>query len=102
MNPYRVAVVGCAGRMGRMNLAAIPSAQGCVIVGGSDPQGNPDICTDIGPFIGQPPLGVLVGDAPSQVFTPDAAGLAFITPPPTPRPAPLVTNPAGAADVCLT
>src|SRR3546814_12506459 len=66
MNPYRVAVVGCAGRMGRMNLAAIQAAEGCVIVGGSDQQGSPAIGTDIGLLIGQAPLGVLVGEDPVE------------------------------------
>ena len=57
MTPYRVAVVGCAGRMGRMNLAAIHAAEGCVIAGGSDQPGNPMVGSDIGLLIGQGPLG---------------------------------------------
>ena len=50
--PYRVAVVGCAGRMGRMNLATIHASEGCVIAGGSDQPGSPAIGGDIGRLIG--------------------------------------------------
>src|SRR3546814_17859369 len=85
MNPYRVAVVGCAGRMGRMNLAAIQAAEGCVIVGRSDQQGSPAIGTDIGLLIGQAPLAVLVGDDPVALFADPAAVIAFTTPAATRR-----------------
>src|SRR3546814_15923852 len=92
MNPYRVAVVGCAGRMGRMNLAAIQAAEGCVIVGGSDQQGSPAIGTDIGLLIGQAPLRVLVGDDPVELFAPAGAGIDFTTPAATRRHAALAAH----------
>src|SRR3546814_761205 len=92
MNPYRVAVVGCAGRMGRMNLAAIQAAEGCVIVGGSDQQGSPAIGTDIGLLIGQAPLGVLVGDDPVELFAEADAVIDFTTPAATRRHAALAAQ----------
>src|SRR3546814_13634769 len=94
MNPYRVAVVGCAGRMGRMNLAAIQAAEGCVIVGGSDQQGSPAIGTDIGLLIGQAPLGVLVGDDPVELFAEADAVIDFTTPAATRRHAALAAQAA--------
>lgn len=92
MNPYRVAVVGCAGRMGRMNLAAIHAAEGCVIAGGSDQPGNPMVGSDIGLLIGQGPLGVLVGDDPVELFAEADAVIDFTTPAATRRHAELAAQ----------
>ena len=92
MNAYRVAVVGCAGRMGRMNLAAIQAAAGCVIAGGSDQPGNPAVGTDIGLLIGQGPLGVLVGDDPVELFAEADAVIDFTTPAATRRHAELAAQ----------
>jgi 4-hydroxy-tetrahydrodipicolinate reductase len=92
MNPYRVAVVGCTGRMGRMNLAAIHAAEGCVIAGGSDQPGSPAIGTDIGPLIGQAPLGILVGDDPVELFAQADAVIDFTTPVATRRHAALAAQ----------
>jgi 4-hydroxy-tetrahydrodipicolinate reductase len=92
MNPYRVAVVGCAGRMGRMNLAAIHDAEGCVIAGGSDQPGSPAIGTDIGPLIGQAPLGIAVGDDPVALFAQADAVIDFTSPAATRRHAALAAQ----------
>src|SRR5512138_793533 len=92
MNPYRVAVVGCAGRMGRMNLATIHAAEGCVIAGGSDQPGNPMVGSDIGLLIGQGPLGVLVGDDPVELFAEADAVIDFTTPAATRRHAELAAQ----------
>ena len=92
MNPYRVAVVGCAGRMGRMNLAAIQAAEGCVIAGGSDQPGSPAVGSDIGLLIGQGPLGILVGDDPVELFAAADAVIDFTTPAATRRHAELAAQ----------
>lgn len=92
MNPYRVAVVGCAGRMGRMNLAAIHAAEGCVIAGGSDQPGSPAVGSDIGLLIGQGPLGIVVGDDPVALFAQADAVIDFTTPAATRRHAELAAQ----------
>lgn len=92
MNPYRVAVVGCAGRMGRMNLAAIHAAEGCVIAGGIDRQDSPAAGSDIGVLIGQPPLGITVGTDPVELFAQADAVIDFTTPAATRRHAELAAQ----------
>ena len=78
--PYRVAVVGCAGRMGRMNLATIHASEGCVIAGGSDQPGSPAIGGDIGRLIGVGDLGIAVVDDPLELFAQADAVIDFTTP----------------------
>lgn len=90
--PYRVAVVGCAGRMGRMNLATIHATQGCVVAGGSDQPGSPAIGADIGGLIGVEPLGVTVTDDPVQLFAQADAVIDFTTPEATRRHAELAAQ----------
>src|SRR3546814_16434813 len=80
MNPYRVAVVGCAGRMGRMNLAAIQAAEGCVIAGGSDQPGSPEVGSDIGLLIDQGPPGIAGSYDPVELFARADAVFDFTTP----------------------
>lgn len=79
-SPYRIAVVGCAGRMGRMNLAAIHAAEGCVIAGGSDQPGSPAVGSDIGLLIGGEALGVTVTDDPVALFAQADAVIDFTSP----------------------
>ena len=90
--PYRVAVVGCAGRMGRMNLATIHATQGCVIAGGSDQPGSAAIGADIGGLIGVDPLGVAVTDDPVELFAQADAVIDFTTPEATRRHAELAAQ----------
>lgn len=84
-SPYRVAVVGCAGRMGRMNLATIHATEGCVIAGGCDLPGSPAIGSDIGLLIGGEALGVTVGDDPVELFALADAVIDFTVPAATRR-----------------
>jgi 4-hydroxy-tetrahydrodipicolinate reductase len=90
--PYRVAVTGCAGRMGRMNLAAIQAAEGCVIAGGTDQPGSPAIGRDIGELIGAGALGIAVGDDPVQLFAAADAVIDFTVPAATRRHAELAAQ----------
>ena len=48
MDGYKIAVVGCAGRMGRMNLATIAADAACEIAGGVDLPDSPEMGRDIG------------------------------------------------------
>jgi 4-hydroxy-tetrahydrodipicolinate reductase len=92
MTPYRVAVVGCAGRMGRMNLATIQATEGCVIAGGSDQPGSPAIGQDIGSLIGAGALGITVGDDPVELFAKADAVIDFTVPAATRRHAELAAQ----------
>ncbi len=90
--PFRVAVVGCAGRMGRMNLTTIHATEGCVIAGGSDQPGSPAIGADVGSLIGVGPLGVTVTDDPVELFAQADAVIDFTTPEATRRHAELAAQ----------
>lgn len=63
----KIAIVGAAGRMGRMLVAAVAQAEGAVLVGGSEATGHPDLGKD---------LGVLAGlDAQAVALTSDTRAL---------------------------
>ena len=64
----KVAVVGCAGRMGQMLLKMLISAPGIVVVGGSERKGSAALGQDLGALAGADPLGISVGDDPSLLF----------------------------------
>lgn len=63
----KIAIVGAAGRMGRMLVTAVTQAEGAVLVGGCEAAGHPDLGKD---------LGVLAGiEAQSVVLTSDTRAL---------------------------
>lgn len=63
----KIAIVGAAGRMGRMLVTAVAQAEGAVLVGGCEAAGHPDLGKD---------LGVLAGiEAQSVVLTSDTRAL---------------------------
>jgi 4-hydroxy-tetrahydrodipicolinate reductase len=80
MTAYRIGVVGCAGRMGRMLIATIAGTPGCAVAGGSERPGNSEIGRDLGMMIGIEPLGVTVTDDPDKLFAAADAVLDFTAP----------------------
>ncbi len=54
----RVAVAGCAGRMGRMIITRVLETAGCRLAAGVDRPGSPALGTDLGVLAGQGPVGV--------------------------------------------
>ena len=80
MEPLKIGVVGCGGRMGRMNLATIAQSPDCVIAGGTDQPGSPVIGNDLGLLAGGEALGVPVGDDPVELFAKVDAVVDFTTP----------------------
>ncbi len=80
MEPYRIGIVGCGGRMGRMNLATIAAAEGCVIGGGTDRPDSPIIGSDLGLLAGGEALGLTVGDDPVELFAAVDSVIDFTTP----------------------
>ena len=80
MASYRVGVVGCGGRMGRMLLQALHEDPSCEIAGGSERAGSPLIGGDLGSAAGLAPLGLNVVDDAREVFRSAEAVLDFTLP----------------------
>ncbi len=80
MAEMKIGVVGCAGRMGRMLAREIHETEGCVLSGGIETPGSPDIGADIGALAGLDPIGVAVGDDPRALFENSDAVLEFTAP----------------------
>jgi len=64
----RVAIVGCAGRMGQMLLKLLINAPGVVVVGGTERRGSPAMGQDLGALAGVEPLGISVTEDASLLF----------------------------------
>ncbi len=68
MNDLRLAVVGAAGRMGRMLVQTIPDTLGMRLSGALENAASPAIGQDCGTLIGAEPNGVLIGADPVAVL----------------------------------
>ena len=75
-----IAVVGAAGRMGRMLVRAVAETPGAALSGATVRPGHPWTGRDVGEAMGGTPLGVLVEDDPLEVFARSQAVLDFTTP----------------------
>ena len=80
MDTYRIGVVGCAGRMGRMLLRAIATTEGCAVAGGTEVPGSPAIGQDLGGLAGLGALGSTVGSDTAKLFADVDAVIDFTTP----------------------
>ncbi len=80
MDNYRIGVLGCAGRMGRMLLNVLAETEGCEIVGGTEAPDNPVVGRDLGAQAGLGELGVAVGADPVELFAKAEAVLDFTAP----------------------
>lgn len=76
----KIGVVGCAGRMGQMNIQEIVATAGCEIAGGTEGAGNPAIGKDVTALAGLEASGVLVTDNPSALFAACDAVIDFTVP----------------------
>ncbi|MEO1089224.1 MAG: 4-hydroxy-tetrahydrodipicolinate reductase [Pseudomonadota bacterium] len=76
----RLAVMGCAGRMGRANLAAAFGATGVDVVAGIETTGHPAIGTDLGLLAGGEPRGVTVSDDAATALGQADAAIDFTSP----------------------
>ncbi len=54
----RIGVIGCAGRMGRANLAQLLGTGGVELVGGTERPGHAAIGADLGALVGLEPTGI--------------------------------------------
>jgi len=76
----RIAVLGAAGRMGRALTRVLAETPGCVVAGGIEAKGSPDIGRDVGEVAGLDPLGIAITDDPLPVFTHIDGVLDFTSP----------------------
>jgi 4-hydroxy-tetrahydrodipicolinate reductase len=68
MTEMRLAVVGAAGRMGRMLIRAIHEAPGVVLTAAIERPGNPELGRDAGLVAGLEPSGVAIGTDVQAAF----------------------------------
>jgi len=80
MEDYRIGVVGCGGRMGRMISSVIHRAEGCRLAGGSARAGSPAVGTDLGELAGVGALGIAVVADPVALFADVDAVIDFTSP----------------------
>ncbi|MGH6959905.1 MAG: 4-hydroxy-tetrahydrodipicolinate reductase, partial [Dongiaceae bacterium] len=76
----KVAVIGCAGRMGQMLVRTAAASDCCLVVGGSERVGASVVGKDIGLVAGIDPLGVEVTSDPAGLFAAADAVLEFTSP----------------------
>ncbi len=86
MSDMKIGIMGVAGRMGRELVQAVGSVDGCVVAGGTEPEGSSEIGKDIGALAGVGPLGAVVTSDPVELigkvdgildFTIPAASIGF-------------------------
>ena len=80
MAAIKVGIVGCAGHMGRMNLAAAAASGDCEIAAASEHPDSTWVGRDVGDLIGEKPLGILVEAAPDPVFARSDVVIDFTLP----------------------
>ncbi|MFA7430291.1 MAG: 4-hydroxy-tetrahydrodipicolinate reductase [Rhodospirillaceae bacterium] len=76
----KIAVVGCAGRMGRMLVHDILTTPGCVLAGGTDTESSPFIGQDPAVLAGLEPSGLAVTADARAVFEAADAVIDFTSP----------------------
>ena len=75
-----IGIVGAAGRMGRMLIAAVVNADGADLAGGTEAAGHPDMGKDLGALAGVDTLGVALTSDPRALFEACDAVLDFTVP----------------------
>ncbi|WP_188910085.1 4-hydroxy-tetrahydrodipicolinate reductase [Salinarimonas ramus] len=76
----RLAVVGAAGRMGRMLIRTIAETEGCRLSGAFERSGSDAVGADAGVLAGLPALGVAIGEDPARAIEGAEAVLDFTAP----------------------
>ena len=80
MTDLRIAVVGCAGRMGTMLVREVAATEGCRLAGGCEGAGHEALGRDLGEVAGLGAIGLVIGDDPLPVLADADAVLDFTTP----------------------
>lgn len=76
----QIGVAGCAGRMGRMLLAAVLETPAARLVGGSERPGHEAIGADLGTLAGSAPSGVALTEDAEAMFAAADVVIDFTTP----------------------
>lgn len=76
----RIGVIGCAGRMGRANLAEVLASEGLELAGGTERPGHAAIGQDLGLLAGGEAVGVICIADPAALMTEAHAVIEFSTP----------------------
>ena len=80
MSEVRIGVLGCAGRMGRMLLEAVWTAEGATLSGGTVRPGSDWEGRDLGAIAGFGEAGIAATDDPAALFKASDAVIDFTTP----------------------
>jgi 4-hydroxy-tetrahydrodipicolinate reductase len=80
MDNYRIGIVGCAGRMGRMVARCVEETDGLELAGGTEQPGSEAVGRDLGELAGLGSQGLPVGDDPVDLFAKAQAVIDFTTP----------------------
>ena len=80
LTDVRIAVAGCAGRMGQALIHTIQSMDGCRVAGGTERAGSPALGRDVGDVAGVGTLGLTVSDDLAAVLAGADAILDFTAP----------------------
>jgi 4-hydroxy-tetrahydrodipicolinate reductase len=80
MADTRIGVIGCAGRVGRMLVADLAAAAGCVLAGGVARPGSAAVGGDLGELAGLGRLGIAVGDDAAELLRVSDVAIEFTTP----------------------
>ncbi len=80
MEPLRIGVAGCAGRMGRLVARLAAETEGCALAAGCESAGSEAVGRDLGELAGIGTCGVVVGDDPAALFAAADAVIDFTTP----------------------
>lgn len=76
----KIAIVGCAGRMGRMLLQEVRATPGCTLSGGTELAESPHLGADLGVLAGGEALGVVATSDVEAVFRAADAVIDFTAP----------------------
>jgi len=76
----RIGVIGCAGRMGRANLAEVLATAGLELAGGTERTGHAAIGQDLGLLAGSDAVGIACTADPAALMTQAHAVIEFSTP----------------------
>ncbi len=76
----KIAVIGCAGRMGRNNLKAVLDHLELELVAGVETGGNPALGEDLGVLAGRDPIGLAATDGALEAMRAADAAIEFSSP----------------------
>lgn len=76
----KIGIVGAAGRMGRMLVAAVLNTEGAELAGGTEAEGHPDLDRDLAELAGHAAAGVALTSDPRALFEASDAVIDFTVP----------------------